>query len=515
MKGDYMSNNRARLCALKTAMASVVFSSLFVFASATCAQQPKQITLLHTNDMHAHFTPAPATKDKPPIGGFVALDYYVKLQRKLAPNSLLLDAGDLMTGNLISDMEYNGAQGGALIEMMNMIGYDGRTFGNHDCDKLITNLQKMNALANFPTICANFTDSSGRDFTNEKYHIYNVNGLRVGVIGITYYPMAGMASPASLLGFNSTDPATAVNKIVPEIDSITDLIVVLSHIGIEADRNLAQKIKGVDVIIGGHSHTRLDQPEKVNGVLIVQAGSYANYLGRLELTVVGDSIENYTDTLIALRVKNIQPDPKLQTMVDSIDAIIEKQYGMAIGTLKKDWKKGREDESNVGDWLTDTIRKKTNGDAAFINVGGIRRDIPAGPVTLKDIKEMLPFDNYIATFECTGQRLIEILSANIGNEFNGQSHGALEVSGVSYTYKYENGRGTMIKTAIGGQVIDPQKKYKVATIDYIIDNADKYFGFVPINVKKTNLLLSDVIIEAIKEAGTIDSKTDGRIKKED
>jgi 5'-nucleotidase/UDP-sugar diphosphatase len=486
-----------------------------ILLSITCAQQPKQITLFYTNDMHGHFTPMPATKDKPPLGGFVALEYYVKQQRKLAPNSLLFDAGDLMTGNLISDMEYKGAMGGALIEMMNIIGYDGRTFGNHDCDKPITNLQKMDSLANFPTVCANFTDSAGRDFTKEKYHIYTVNGLRIGVIGITYFPMAGMASPSSLLGFNSTDPILAVEKIVPEIDSLTDLIVVLSHSGIEADRELAQKAKGINVIIGGHSHTRLNQPEKVGNVLIVQAGSYANYLGKLDLTIAGDSVESYKDTLIALKVIDIQPNPALQQMADSIEAIIEKQYGMAIGTLKTDWKKGGSNESNVGDWLSDAIRKKTAADAAFINTGGIRTDIPAGPITLKNIKEMLPFENYIATFQCTGDDLLKILAANVGNDVDGQSYGALQISGATYTYKFENGRGQIVKALVNGKAIDPKKIYKITTIDYIIDNADKYFGFVPANVTKTPTLLSEMVIDAIKEAGTIDAKIDSRIKKEE
>jgi 2',3'-cyclic-nucleotide 2'-phosphodiesterase (5'-nucleotidase family) len=509
---DFMQNIQGQNRRLRSAAFFAVFAAIVI--AATCTQRPKQITFLYTNDIHAHFTPAPANKNRPPIGGFVALDYYVKQQRKLAPASLLLDAGDLMTGNLISDMDYKGAQGGALIEMMNMIGYDGRTFGNHDCDKPITNLAKLNALANFPTFCANFVDSAGKDFTGEKYHIYNVGGFKVGVIGITYYPMAGMASPASLLGFNSTDPVEAVNNVVPKIEPITDIIVVLSHIGIEADRELARKTKDVDIIIGGHSHTRLDKPEKVNGVLIVQAGSYASYLGRIDLAIAGDSIENYSDTLISLRVKDIQPDPKLTGMVDSIAAIIEKQYGEVIGTLKSDWKSGR-GESNIGDWLTDAIRLKTGADVAFMNTGGIRRDIPAGPITLKDIKEMLPFENYIATFECTGGDLQKMFGINAENDSGGIARDGLQMSGVNYTYRTAGGQSNIIKINIGGKTINPNKNYRVATLDYVIDNADKYFGFIPQNVNKTGLLLSDLIIGAIKEAGTIDSKIDGRIKKEE
>jgi 2',3'-cyclic-nucleotide 2'-phosphodiesterase (5'-nucleotidase family) len=465
--------------------------------------------------MHAHFLPAPALRDKPPIGGFVALDYYVKQQRGLAPNSLLLDAGDLMTGNLICDMDYKGAEGGILIEMMNMIGYDGRVFGNHDCDKQIENLRKMDALANFPTICANFKDSLGNDFTSEEYHIYNINGVRVGVIGLTYYPMAGMANPSSLLGFNSLDPIETANKIIPQIDSITDLIVLLSHVGIENDRELARNTKGADLIIGGHSHTRLDTAEVVNGVLIVQAGSYARYLGRLDLTVADDSIVSHKDTLIAMTVKDIQPDPQLASIVDSFATQIDAKFAVPIGTLKNDWTAGRGPESNVGSWLAEAIRAKTGADVGIVNSGGIRRDIPAGPITLKDIYEMLPFDNYVTSFTCTGKDLLKIFGGDVENEAGSANHGALQISGAKYAFKMEDGKTKIIKATVGGQKLDPAKTYKVTTIDYVISNQDKYLHFEPQNVSSTETLMSDMIIETIKNAGTIDSKIEGNIKKVD
>jgi 2',3'-cyclic-nucleotide 2'-phosphodiesterase (5'-nucleotidase family) len=488
---------------------------LAILTVCSCAEQPKQITLLYTNDMHAHFLPAPALRDKPPLGGFVALDYYVRQQRGLAPNSLLLDAGDLMTGNLICDMDYKGAEGGILIEMMNMIGYDGRVFGNHDCDKQIGNLRKMNELAKFPTLCANFKDSLGHDFTNEEYHIYNVNGVRIGVIGLTYYPMAGMANPSSLLGFNSLDPIETANKIIPQIDSMTDLIVLLTHIGIENDRELARNTKGADIIVGGHSHTRLDTAEVVNGVLIVQGGSYARYLGKLDLVVANDSVVAHKDTLIALTVKDLQPNPRLQTIVDSFATEIDAKFAIPIGTLKNDWTAGRGPESNVGSWLAEAIRAKTGADIGIVNSGGIRRDIPAGPITLKDIYEMLPFDNYVTSFTCTGADLLKIFGGDVENEAGSGNHGALQISGAQYAFKMEDGKTTIVDPTVGGQKLDPAITYKVTTIDYVISNKDKYLHFDPLNISGTETLMSDMIIEAIKKAGVIDSKIEGNIRKID
>lgn len=492
---------------------AVSFFVSAILVSGSCADQPRQITLLYTNDIHAHFLPAPALRDKPPIGGFVALDYYVKQQRGLAPNSLLLDAGDLMTGNLICDMDYKGAEGGILIEMMNMIGYDGRVFGNHDCDKLIRNLRRMNELANFPTICANFKDTLGRDFTQEQYHIYNINGVRVGVIGLTYHPMAGMANPASLMGFNSLDPIEMANNIIPKIDSLTDIIVLLTHVGIENDRELARNTKGADVIIGGHSHSRLDTAEIVNGVLIVQAGSYARYLGRLDLLVANDSIVNHKDTLIALTVQDLQPNPRLQAIVDSFAVEIDAKFAVPIGTLKNDWKTGRGPESNVGSWLAEAIRVKTGADVGIVNSGGIRRDIPAGPITLRDIYEMLPFDNYVTSFTCTGADLLKIFGGEVEGEAGSANHGALQISGAKYAFRMKDGKTEIVEVLVGGKKLNRSKSYKVATIDYVILNKDKYLHFEPQNIQSTETLMSEMIIEAIKKAGVIDSKIEGNIRK--
>jgi 2',3'-cyclic-nucleotide 2'-phosphodiesterase (5'-nucleotidase family) len=508
------NKNGERFCAQTIRIFSI--TNLLILAILTvvsCAKQPKQITLLYTNDMHAHFLPAPALRDKPPLGGFVALDCYVKQQRGLVPNSLLFDAGDLMTGNLICDMDYKGAEGGILIEMMNMIGYDGRVFGNHDCDKQIGNLRKMNELAKFPTLCANFKDTLGRDFTNEQYHIYNINGVRVGVIGLTYYPMAGMANPSSLLGFNSLDPIETANKIIPQIDSLTDIIVLLTHIGIENDRELARNTKGADIIIGGHSHTRLDTAEVVNGVLIVQGGSYARYLGRLDLTVVNDSVVAHKDTLIALTVKDLHPNPKLQAIADSFATEIDAKFAVPIGTLKNEWTAGHGPESNVGSWLAEAIRAKTGADVGIVNSGGIRRDIPAGPITLKDIYEMLPFDNYVTSFTCTGADLLKIFGGDVENEAGSGNHGALQISGAKYAFKMEDGKTIIVESSVGGQKLDPVKTYKVTTIDYVISNKNKYLHFDPQNITGTETLMSDMIIEAIKKAGVIDSKIEGNIRK--
>ncbi len=498
---------------------TVFLVSAILFACASNAQQtPIKLTILHTNDMHGSYLPSPASwiPEKPLVGGFVALDYYAEQERAKSERSLLLDAGDLMTGTLISDLKYRDVYGGALIDMMNRVGYDGWVFGNHDFDKGAANLRGLIGLANFPVFCANLvreTPAGKEIFAKEPYHIYNVDGLRVGVIGLTYHQMVGMAAPEKLDGFVSIEPAAVVNEKVAEIDSLTDLIIVLSHLGIDNDRELAEKVAGVDLIIGGHSHSRLETLEKKNGVLIAQTGSNARNLGRIDLTVAGDSVMAYEGKLIPLFTKDITPDPALAAFVDSFKAEIDREYAVVIAQLAQPWETQYRAESNIGDWFTDAMRQRLGTDVAILNSGGIRKNLPAGPVRKMDIYEILPFDNMIVTFNLTGKQLIKVAESNIGLERDSYQ-GSLQISGLSYCWTGDSANIKLTDVRVGGVPIEPEKIYSVTSIDYVaIANAEKYLGLPVPETKETGLGLTQLVLEAVEKAGTIESRIEGRMKK--
>src|SRR5450759_4767826 len=165
-------------------LACLAFSYIFPLFS-----QPKSITILHTNDMHASFMPHEATwmreTPKPMVGGFNELSFAVDSIRKINTATLLLDAGDVMTGNPITEYDYKGAKGGALFEMMDRIGYDTWCFGNHDFDLGQKNLLQLTTIAKFPTISANVVNDKGEyPLNNRPYVILNKNGLKIGIIGL-------------------------------------------------------------------------------------------------------------------------------------------------------------------------------------------------------------------------------------------------------------------------------------------------------------------------------------------
>jgi len=294
---------------------------------------------------------------------------------------------------------------------------------------------------------------------------------------------------------------------------MTDLIIVLSHLGIDNDRDLAEHVKGVDLIIGGHSHTRLDSLERDNGVLIAQTGSNCRNLGRIDLTVAGDSIMSYNGRLIPLFTKDITPDPSLAAFVDTFKVEIDKEYAVVIAELKTPWETQYRAESNIGDWMTEAMRRHLNTDVAFLNSGGIRKNLAAGLVKKMDIFEILPFDNKLVTFNITGAELIQIAEKNVGLE-SGSYQGSLQIAGLTYCWSGDSTSFKVSDIRVNGVPIDASKIYSVGSIDYVaVSNADKYFGFVPQNINDTEQGLTQVILDEVIKAKVIESKIEGRIQK--
>jgi 5'-nucleotidase/UDP-sugar diphosphatase len=488
--------------------------SLVVGCCDGSQQTSYQLTILHTNDIHGQFLPVCIEKDGDTIsiGGFEALSHYVSEERNEKERVLLLDAGDIMTGNLICDIEYEGALGGGLIEMMNQIGYDALVPGNHMFDHSISNMRALSRVANFPFICCNL-EKKGEIPSWKPYVIISLDGLQVGIIGVTYHPMVGMVPAPRLQGYLSLEPTKVVASLIEEIDPGTDVIILLSHAGINNDLILAEKVPGIDLIVSGHNHALLDTLLDVNSALIAQAGSNCQYLGIVDLLIVGDTVQTYSNRLLQLRAESIQPDTAVSRMVREFGHEIDRDYNHVIGELVCHWRVVCGDESNVGNWLTDAIRRRLNTDVAFVNTGGIRKNLDKGPITKRDIMEMLPFDNYLVVFECTGEQLLQIAKHNLGGTAEGYPM-ALQISGLAYTWSEVEGKSAVVDAMVDGVLIDPNRVYSVASIDYIVEhNSERYFGF---KVKDFSLhidKMTPAIIDEVLTAKQIDSKIEGRIRR--
>jgi 5'-nucleotidase / UDP-sugar diphosphatase len=496
-------------------MKRILLIIVFSFLVTSCSTAPREgnVTILHTNDMHSQFVSLPATwvkKDvQPLVGGMVALEYFIRQARTQFPDALMLDAGDICTGTLLSKIDHNGALNGGFVEMMNIIDYDAFTIGNHEFDNGQDNLHALLNLAEFDVLSANLY-ADGKQIAPKAYEIYKVNGLRVGVIGLILSDLYQMTAKKNLGDIEVLDPAKTVQQVIDRIDSKTDLIIVLTHQGDDNDLELAQQIKNADIIVGGHSHTRIKKPRKENGILIVQAGSKTRDLGRLTVKVAGDTISSYDGELTTTWVDSVkEPNSAMQKLVNDFQQNIDSEYGQKIGTLKTAWKKHNNYETNIGNFISDVMREKTNTDVAFLNSGGIRKSMPAGPITKMDILEILPFSNYVVVFECTGQQIFDIVKNSIDQNVNGDS-GILQLSGVECHYRVLNNQVEVTSFKIGGTEMQVNKIYRATTVDFVLSNLS---GYTFNTIETTPILLSEMVMDYIVENPIVESRVEGRIKK--
>lgn len=485
---------------------------LIAIVWSACAQsQQHSLTILHTNDMHASFVPHDAFwvkgTPKPLVGGFKELEFTIDSLRKTDHDILLLDAGDVMTGNPIADLEFDGAQGGALFAMMNMIGYDAWCLGNHDFDISQANLRRLTAIAKFPTLSANVVDTLGKyPVNNEPYTMVEKDGLRIGIIGVMSQDLYHLVNQNSLVGIKVLDPVATTQHWIDELTPKTDLLIALTHEGVDEDSVLASRVAGLNIIVGGHSHTRLRHPKVVNGVIIVQTGSNCENLGVLDVTVENRSVVTHDGQLIQLWYHNDRPVSRLSAFVDSVQQVIDKDYNVVLATLKSDWRRSN-GESGIGDFVVDAQRAAAHADVAFMNNSGIRADVSAGPLTKKDLFEVMPFRNILTTFQLSGKQLKDVVLHCL------KEREGVSFSGITCTWKRSGTHEPeIVSMTVDGKPLDGDRMYSCAASDYFVGEARRYIGVEitqPIYLQQT---VFSALESAARKAGEIDSKAEHRIQ---
>ena len=478
----------------------VVLAALLLLG---CRSAPREIVIFHTNDIHGHFTSETAEwrDDHALVGGVSALSFYLDSLRRMYPHSFYVDAGDLMTGNPLCTMIYDGVEGGALLAMLERCGVSALSLGNHEFDLGADHLRNYVAAAPF-VVCSNLREKNNGKLLASVTRTIEVNGIRVGIIGVLLDQLAGVVSRKALEPFIVDDAVASVQREIDQLDPSTDLIVVLSHVGVENDSAIALKLRGADVIVGGHSHTRLTKPLRVNGVTIVQTGAYLKNLGILHLQVAGDSVVSDSGYLVELLVPKKMPSTNVTVFADSLEIVIQSQYGHVIGDLETTWQGSYYSGSNVGNWICDRLCERYKTDVALVNAGGIRGGINAGPVTKLDVVQLLPFSNSVVLFKTSGSEL-RTFAAEQANAQGLRQHGAVEMSGIILKYGVRDGVAQIKSITVGGKPLDDAKTYQVASIDYVaLSQWNRYLGFEPRDVDVTGELISDVVMDEIARTKT-------------
>jgi 5'-nucleotidase / UDP-sugar diphosphatase len=492
-----------------TRMTLQMIIALMTLTTLFC--QSKTITILHTNDMHASFLPREAfwMKENPKqlIGGFNELSFVVDSLRHVKSVTLLLDAGDVMTGNPITEYMYRGAEGGALFEMMNRIGYELWTPGNHDFDISSVNLRKLTNIAKFPTVSANILDTLNQfPVNNKEYVVIEKNGLKIGIIGIMSDDFYNLVNQNSSAGIKILPSIETMKRLITLLNPQTDLLIALTHQGVDEDSVLAMNVQGLDLIVGGHSHTRLKHPKRVNGVLIVQTGANCENLGVLDLKMEKHHVISYDGGLVPLWYNAARQKTQLSMFIDSVKLMIDQDYSKVLGTLKTDWKRGH-GESGIGNFISDAQREAVKADVSFMNSSGIRKDLAAGPVTKKDIFEILPFRNLLTTFPVTANQIRSMV------EFIIKQRGGVQTSGIQCEWKKkENGEIEFLKILVNGKPLEESKIYTGVASDYMMGESEKYFGIKMTDQKILNQTVFSAIETKVRTMKEISSDIENRIK---
>ena len=499
---------------------------ILLLASATilmaCAAQ-HEIRILHVNDFHGFATAYKPYGSEEEQGGLAYLAQRVEELRSEKP-TLLVAAGDMIQGNNWANL----FQGKSSIEAMNSMKFDAVVVGNHEFDFGQAILKERIQEANFPFLGANVAGLSQL----KPYVVKNLDGLSIAVIGVVTGDTPTTTHPKNVSGLQFSSPVDTVEKYVRELRAKNDIIVVLSHIGFSADMELAKKVEGIDVIVGGHSHTKVAKPAVVGKTHILQAFEHGKVLGVLDLTV-----KNGTIIQAHSRLEPISPGGKENREVGSIVAKYQKQVDsfmdVTVGEslVDLDGVNVRRQETNLGNLITDIMRKAAGADAAIINGGTIRTSIKKGKIKVSDVYAVVPFDNYIVAIKLTGRQIRETLEHGVSAIEAGEGRFP-QISGIAFTFNRHAQAGSRVKEVfIGGRPIVADKEYTVATNDFLAAGGDGYKAFgnavksskdyavIGGAMKGDKLVYSnagkwlrDVVIEFIKSRKEIYPRVEGRIR---
>jgi 5'-nucleotidase len=490
----------------KIGLFMLVVLALGVIASVSLAQDDFSLTLIHTNDEHAGHTPNGAGN-----GGSARLASVVNQIRAEAPNNLLLDAGDRFTGTLFHTVY----QGQDQVQIMNLLAYDAMTLGNHEFDGHKDNPAILEDFINgltFPVVTAN-VDFSAYPAVDEKvapYTTIEVDGQPIGIIGLTTPDSVVTSTPAADITFGE-DLAGAANAAAAELaEAGVNKIILLTHIGIQVDEELIAQLSGIDVVIGGHSHTLLSntysgaggtyplQIEDADGNVVYygQAGANGLYVGRLDITFDAEGAVAAASGDTILLSKYITPDTAMQALIDNLSGPVDELRNQSINAttdvlLVGDRLVCRVEECNLGNVIADGLRAETGAQIAIMNGGGIRANIEAGEITLGDVLTVQPFGNTVATLSLTGADVIAALENGVSRVTveNGMvvrqgANGRFpQVSGIRYSYDPTQEAGSRIVSvevqAEDGSFspIDPEAIYTVATNNFARQGGDGYTVF--------------------------------------
>jgi 5'-nucleotidase/UDP-sugar diphosphatase len=424
-------------------------------AGLSYAGEIRSLMILHTNDFHGHIS------QEADYAGAARITSLFKQVRGQRDDVLILDAGDSVSGTPVSTL----FKGVPIFEVMSRMGYDVGLLGNHEFDYGWKQISKFMETANFPLLNSNAFDPEGNPLGDGSFRIMEINGIRIGVLGLITEETPYIIIPEGNEGLRFDPPEKHLQRMVDQLKPDTDLVILLSHIGHEDELEIAQKINGIDIIIGGHSHTHVNPPVKVTNesgnTWVAQAHQYGTHVGQIEISVDVDEdrITQFQGNLIP--AKNLpSADLAVQALIDQWEQRVSKQVDFQIAVAGK-----AINGIELKRWMEMILKKSTSADLAYYNKGGVRDQIYPGPVTARHIWNIEPFGNTLVTMTMKGKHINKMLK-NDGDRRPKLKHNQL------YTVATNNFIGQHTKNRLEGtvQIRDKGVLVRDVLIDYIQAN---------------------------------------------
>jgi 5'-nucleotidase len=481
----------------------------------------KKFTILHSNDIHGDFLQEVREGKEKMIGGLALLSGYINQVRKEEKNVLYVVSGDMVQGSII-DSEYKGI---STIEIMNYLAPDVATLGNHEFDYGLPHLLFLEKMANFPIVNANLYIKKYNKRLMNPYKILNKDGFDILFTGIITEKVMDSIKMDELVGtFISLQEAKdEVGKICNAYknDDI-DLTILLTHIGFESDIELAKMLDpkwGVDIIIGGHSHTKLKEPKKVNDILITQAAVGSDQVGRFDLVVDDDtnSVVDYKWELIPINNDLAKPDRELKKYIQSFKEKTDRKYNTLVCKLaKKLTHPKREQETALGNFIADAFADHAQTDVMLLGSGSVRVDQLGPLVRLKDFVACFPYDDSLTRYSVTGAHLKQIFSHIMRIE-NRDGEGECYQVNQGVKAVYDDQQGQLKQLEINHHPVENDQFYTLTLQGYHFNNSAEY-----LNLPQEELMESgeyktvatsaqQVLEEYFRNHQNADSQIEGRL----
>ena len=506
-------NNLTRTALIRSLPSALFAASLIPSLPGVSRAEPETITFLHVNDVYE-------ISPKGGVGGLGQLGALLKAERAAAKYTITTLGGDLLSPSILSGM----TKGSQMIELMNELGLDVAVPGNHEFDFGEALLATRVGDSTFPWLGTNTLDASGKPAVGMvATHLIKTGAYTIGFFGLVTPQTDVLSSPGENISFAPIIEA-AKTAVADLKDAGADVIVALTHLDIASDRELVRSVKGINLILGGHDHDPMAVFE--GKVLIFKSGYDARHLGSVDMTV--DIVEKRGKKKLVVRYAwrmvstgGVTPDAAIQAIVDKHQSKLDKELDVVIGEtsvlLDSQRSSVRTGETNFGNLIAQALMESVGADIGFTNGGGIRGDRtydPGTKLTRKDILGELPFGNVTLLIELSGADLLEALENGV-SEVENKAGRFPQVAGLTMVYDPAAPAGSrVVEVKVGGVALDKNRRYRVATNDYIAAGGDGYASLKRAKViidAAGATLMATTVINYVEAAKIISPKTDGRI----